>query len=132
MLHTASQKPYSFWGRPAETFICLSEFSPFPEYLRLAGLLGLKAKMEALSGNPAGAFEELAAIRSMAKHVRSSPDLISFMYSWAVTKLEHDVMEYVLAHTHSVDGWVKFPVTTEPSVIPSCKAILMESQKAEA
>ena len=74
--------------------------------------------MEALSGNTAAAFEELAAIRSMAEHVRSSPDLISFMYSLAVTKQEHDVMEYVLAHTHSVDGSVKFPMTTAPCVIP--------------
>ena len=131
MLHTASQKPYSFWGRPVDTTILLFEFPPFPEYRRLAGLLGLKAKMGALSGDPAGAFEELAAIRSMGEHVRSSPDLVSFMYSWAITKQEHDIAEYVLAHIRSVKGYFAFPMTTAPSILQSCKAMLINESAGQ-
>lgn len=132
ILHTASQRPLCFWGRPVEAnLVSLFSFPQFPNYRVMTGLLGLKAKMEALSGDPAGAFEELAAIRSMAEHVLSSPDLISFMYSWAVTKQEHDIMEYVLAHTHSVDGLFDFPKTAKPSVFQSCERMLINESSME-
>jgi len=133
-LHQASQKPLYFWDSPSDTSILLLfEFSQFPGgYRHLAGLLGLKAKAEVLSGNPAGAVKELAVIRSMAEHVQSSPDTLCWMYSLAVTKQECDFMEYLLAHTHSVNGLFEFPITAAPSALQSCKGSMINETAMEA
>jgi hypothetical protein len=131
-LHKASKRPLSFWGRPLDrSILLLFEFPRFPDYRVMTGLLGLKAKMEALSDNTAGAFKELAVIRSMVKHLLSSPDLYSWAISFSVAKLERDFMEYCLAHTHSVDGIFEFPMTAAPSVLQSCKGMLINESAGE-
>jgi len=131
-LHQASNRPFHFWGSPVDTsLLLLFQFPNFPDYRVMAGLLGLKVKAETLSGNPADAFKELAVIRSMSEHVQSSPHLISFMYLWALTKREYDFTEYVLAHTHSVNGLFPFPIKNTPSILQSCKGMLINESSIE-
>ena len=132
MLHLASQRPVSFLGRPTDTSMLIDfEYPEFPRYRQLAGLLGLKAKKEALSGNLAGAFDELTIIRSMARHLRNSPNLVSYMYSWALTEEEFDFTEYCLSQTHSVNRFFAFPISAGPSVLQSCKGMLTNESAGE-
>lgn len=132
MIHTASRRPFFFWGRPVDTSILAFFTLPqFPEYRSLTGLLGLKAKSEALSGNLAGAFKELTVIRSIAEHVQASADLVSFMYSSYITKQGLEFTEYCLAHARSVDELFKFPMTASPSVLLSCKGMLINESLME-
>jgi hypothetical protein len=125
-LHQASNRPFHFWGSPIDTCIlALFEFPRFPEYRQLAGLLGLKAKAETLSDNPAGAVKELTVIRSMAKHLQSSPNLILWLYSHIVAKQESDYMEYLLAQTQYANGLFPFPIKNTPSILQSCKGLMV-------
>jgi len=131
-LHQASNRPFHFWGSPVGTsLLLLFQFPNFPSYRNLAGLLGLKAKIEALSGNPAGAVKELTVIRTMAKHLQSSPDIVSLLISKAVTKQECDFMEYLLAYTHSVNGLFTFPIPATPSILQFLKGVMINEGAIE-
>ena len=104
-IHRAAKILFHFSGSPCETsIIWLFEFPQFPSYRHLAGLLVLKARAEVLSGKPAGALRELNLLKSMVKHLQSSPDMLSWMYSRYVTKQEFDCLEFLLARTASVNG----------------------------
>ncbi len=131
-LHQAADRPFHFWGSPVGTsLLLLFQFPDFPSYHHLAGLLGAKAKAEAFSGNPAGAVKELTVIRSIVKHLQSSPQLILWLYSLAVTANEHDYMEYFLAQNPSVDGLFPFPIHNTQSILPSCKGWLINEAANE-
>jgi len=103
----------------------LFPFPEYPKYRRLIGLLGLKAKAEVFSGNPADALKELAAIRSMAKHLQSSPDFLSWVLSTVITKQRLEFMEYLLAQAHSANELFTFPLSQPPSILSSLKGVMI-------
>ena len=131
-LHHASNKPFHYWGSPVDmSLLWLFQFPNFPDYRQIAGLLGLQARAEVLSGNPDGALRERTVIRSMVKHLQSAPYVILWLYSHIVTKQEFDNMEYFLANTPSVNGLFRFPIKNTPSVLQSCKGWLINEAADE-
>ena len=131
-LHHASNKPFHYWGSPVDmSLLWLFQFPNFPDYRQIAGLLGLQARAEVLSGNPDGALRERTVIRSMVKHLQSAPYVILWLYSHIVTNQEFDNMEYFLAHTPSVNGLFRFPIKNTPSVLQSCKGWMVNEAANE-
>lgn len=131
-IHRAAKILFHFSGSPCETsIIWLFEFPQFPSYRHLAGLLVLKARAEVLSGKPAGALRELNLLKSMVKHLQSSPDMLSWMYSRSVTKQEFDCLEFLLARTASVNGLFPLPVRNTPSILLSCNGSIINESAIE-
>jgi len=132
MLHQAIKRPSYYWGSPFESYlILLSPPTDVTDYRVMADLLGLRSKVEVLSGNYLGAIEELKAIRSMVNHLQITPDFFLWFMSLAVTKQECDFLEYSLARAPSVNGLFSFPIKATPSVFQSCRGLVFQQEATE-
>lgn len=132
MLHQAIKRPSYYGGSPYESsLILLSPPTDITDYHVMADLLGLRSKVEVLSGNYLGAIEELKAIRSMVNHLQRAPDFFLWFMSLAVTKQECDFLEYLLARTPSVNELFSFPIKATPSVFQSCRGLVFQQEATE-
>lgn len=112
-------KSYNIWHVPK-----------FANYRNLAYLLYHSACSKALAGDTAGAFQDLAVIEGISRHLwNDAKFLISTMISVAVDRNRVRGLEYVLARTHAtVKGLINLPVKAHlPAPEGFRKALLFEA-----
>jgi len=102
----------------------------YAQYRNLALLLSLSARNRALSGGPAGALQDLAAMEAMAGHLRSYPTPISFVMAVAIEEIRISSLEYILARTSALAAdAIRIPRTSRASVLNTfLKMLRVETQ----
>jgi len=94
--------------------------SPIPEYKRyrnIAQFVGLYARSIAKGGNILGGLNELAILERMADHLRSFPEILSFLYAIRLEHIRYRALEYILAQNPYPPGNLKnLSVDARPSV----------------
>ena len=111
ILHKALSMPDYWYEIKADKCFIESEMPRFVPYRQMAWLLSSSAIAKSGTGNHAAALQDLAAIETISKHVKSYPTLISLMLSIAIDSTRVSSLEYILATSSNLSGSaIKLPV----------------------
>ena len=94
--------------------------SPIPEYnhyRNIARFVGLYARSIAKEGDILGGLNELAILERMANHLRSFPEMLSFLVASRLENIRYRALEYILAQKPYPPGdLINLLVDARPSV----------------
>ncbi len=111
ILHKALSMPYYWYEIKADKCFIESDIPRFIPYRQMARLLSYSAIAKSDTGNHTAALQDLAAIETISKHVKSYPMLISLMLSIAIDSTRVSSLEYILATSSNLSSSaIKLPV----------------------
>jgi Ca2+/Na+ antiporter len=111
LLHKALSLPDYWYEIKADKCFIESDIPRFIPYRQMARLLSYSAIAKSNAGNHAAALQDLAAIETISKHIKSYPMLISLFISIAIDATRVSSLEYILATSSNLSGSaIKLPI----------------------
>ena len=106
------------YSLPVNTsFFVASPIPDYRSYRTIAGFISLYARFLAKKGDISRALNELAIVERMADHLRSFPELLSFLSVLRLENIRYRALEYILAQKpYPPEDLINLSVDALPSV----------------